>query len=178
VDEGPRKETSIEALAKLRPMTKGGSVTAGNASSQNDAASACLIVAGDKLEELGLKPMGYLKGWAVAGVHPALMGIGPAPASAKLFARTGLSLDDMDLIELNEAFASQVLSVLKEWELEDESRLNVNGSGISLGHPIGATGVRILTTLLHEMERRDARYGLETMCVGGGQGMAAIFERR
>ena len=178
VDEGPRKETSMEALGKLRPMTKGGTVTAGNASSQNDAAAACLLVAGDKVDELGLKPMSYHKAWTVAGVHPAFMGIGPVPATAKLFARTGLALDDMDLVELNEAFAAQVLSVLREWKLEDESKLNVNGSGISLGHPIGATGGRILATMLHEMERRDARYGLETMCVGGGQGMAAIFERR
>lgn len=178
VDEGPRKETSMEALAKLRPMTKGGTVTAGNASSQNDAGAVCLVVAGDKLAELGLKPMGYLKAWTVAGVHPAFMGLGPVPAVAKIEARTGLGLDDMDLIEVNEAFAAQVLAVLREWKLDDESKLNVNGSGISLGHPIGATGARILTTLLHEMERRDARYGLETMCVGGGQGMAAIFERR
>jgi acetyl-CoA C-acetyltransferase len=177
VDEGPRKETSLEALGKLKPMMKDGTVTAGNASSQNDAAAACLIVAKDKLDEYGLKPMGFLKSWAVAGVHPAYMGIGPVPAVAKLLDRTGLTLDEMDLIEVNEAFASQVLAVLREWKLEDRSRLNVNGSGISLGHPIGATGARILTTLLHEMERRDARYGLETMCVGGGQGMAAIFER-
>jgi acetyl-CoA C-acetyltransferase len=178
VDEGPRKETSMEALAKLRPMTKGGSVTAGNASSQNDAAAACLVVGGDKLDELGLQPMGYLKGWTVAGVHPAYMGIGPVPAVQKLFARTGLDFGNIDLIELNEAFASQVLAVVREWQLDDQSNLNVNGSGISLGHPIGATGARILTTLLYEMQRRDARYGLETMCVGGGQGMAAIFERR
>lgn len=178
VDEGPRKDTSLEALARLRPMMKDGTVTAGNASAQNDAAAACLLVAGDKLEELGLKPMGYFKAWAVAGVHPAYMGIGPVPAVRKLSERSGLNLEDMDLIELNEAFAAQVLAVLREWKLEDESRLNVNGSGISLGHPIGATGARILTTLLHEMERRDARYGLETMCVGGGQGMAAIIERR
>jgi acetyl-CoA C-acetyltransferase len=122
--------------------------------------------------------MAYFKGWAVAGVHPAYMGIGPVPAVQKLFNRTGLSLDDMDLIELNEAFAAQVLAVLKAWKLEDLDKLNVNGSGISLGHPIAATGARILTTLLHEMQRRDARYGLETMCVGGGQGVAAIFERR
>lgn len=178
VDEGPRKDSSLEALAKLRPMMKDGTVTAGNASSQNDAAAACLVVAADKLDEFGLKAMGYFKAWTVAGVHPAYMGIGPVPAVAKLLERTGLSLDDMDLIELNEAFASQVLAVLREWKLEDQSNLNVNGSGISLGHPIGATGARILTTLLYEMERRDARYGLETMCVGGGQGMAAIFERR
>jgi len=178
VDEGPRKETSMEALSKLRPIIKDGTVTAGNASAQNDAASACLMVAADQLDELGLKPMAYFKGWSAAGVHPAYMGIGPVSAVAKLMARIGLGLDDMDLIELNEAFAAQVLAVLQEWQFEDQSRLNVNGSGISLGHPIGATGARILTTLLHEMERRDAHYGLETMCVGGGQGMAAVFERR
>jgi acetyl-CoA C-acetyltransferase len=178
IDEGPRKDTSLEALAKLRPITEGGTVTAGNASSQNDAASVCLVVAGDKLQELGLKPMAFLKGWAVAGVHPAYMGIGPVPAVNKAFVRTGLTFDDIDLIELNEAFAAQVLAVLKEWKPDNLDKLNVNGSGISLGHPIAATGARILTTLLHEMERRDARYGLETMCVGGGQGVAAIFERR
>ena len=114
----------------------------------------------------------------MAGVHPAYMGIGPVPAAQKVFERTGLSFDEMDIIELNEAFAAQVLAVVKEWKLEDQDKLNVNGSGISLGHPIAATGARILTTLLHEMERRDSRYGMETMCVGGGQGMAAIFERR
>jgi acetyl-CoA C-acetyltransferase len=177
-DEGPRKDTSIEALARLRPLTPGGTVTAGNASSQNDAASMCLVVAADKLDALGLKPMAYLKSWAVAGVHPAYMGIGPVPAAQKAFAKAGLTMDDMELVELNEAFAAQVLAVLKEWKLEDQDKLNVNGSGISLGHPIAATGARILTTLLHEMERRDARYGLETMCVGGGQGVAAIFARR
>jgi acetyl-CoA C-acetyltransferase len=178
VDEGPRKDTSLEILAKLRPITKDGTVTAGNASSQNDAAAACLVVAEDKLAELGLRPMAFLKGWAVAGVHPAYMGIGPVPALNKLFARTGLTFDDLDVIELNEAFAAQVLAVLKEWKLDNHDKLNVNGSGISLGHPIAATGARILTTLLYEMQRRDARYGLETMCVGGGQGLAAIFERR
>jgi len=122
--------------------------------------------------------MAFLKGWAVAGVHPAYMGIGPVPAVAKVFARTGLTWEDLDLVELNEAFAAQVLAVLKEWKLNSWDKLNINGSGISLGHPIAATGARILTTLLHEMQRRDARYGLETMCVGGGQGVAAIFERR
>lgn len=177
VDEGPRKDTSLEALAKLRPITAGGTVTAGNASAQNDAASVCLVVGGDQVDALGLKPMAYLRGWAVAGVHPAYMGIGPVPAVEKVLARTGLTWDDIDLIELNEAFAAQVLAVLKEWKLESWDKLNVNGSGISLGHPIAATGARILTTLLHEMQRRDARYGLETMCVGGGQGVAAIFER-
>ena len=178
-DEGPRADTNMEALSRLRPiMGSDGTVTAGNASSQNDAASVCLVVAEDKLEELGLTAMGYLRGWAVTGCHPATMGIGPVPATAKVMDRTGLSLDDMDLIEVNEAFASQVLSVLREWKLPNDDNLNVNGSGISLGHPIAATGCRILTTLLHEMERRDAEFGLETMCVGGGQGMAAVFQRR
>ena len=177
-DEGPRADTSMEVLGRLRPMTRDGSVTAGNASSQNDAASVCLVVAADKLEELGLKAMGYLRGWAVTGCHPAYMGIGPVGAVSKVMSKVGLSLDDMDLIELNEAFAAQVLSVLREWKLPNEDKLNVNGSGISLGHPIAATGARILTTLLHEMERRDAQFGLETMCVGGGQGVAAVFERK
>ena len=177
-DEGPRGDTSIEALARLGPITKDGTVTAGNASSQNDAASACLVVAGDKLEELGLKPMGYLRGWAVTGCHPGYMGIGPVSAVAKVMNKVGVSLEDMDLIELNEAFAAQVLAVLRAWKLPNEDKLNVNGSGISLGHPIAATGARILTTLLHEMERRDVQFGLETMCVGGGQGVAAVFERR
>ena len=177
VDEGPRKDTSLEVLAKLRPVTSGGTVTAGNASSQNDAASVCLVVAGDKLDELGLKPMAFLKGWAVAGVHPAYMGIGPVPAVAKVFARTGLRWDDLDLIELNEAFAAQVLAVLRN----GSSTAGTNSTSRLrhfVGHPIAATGAHILTTLLHEMQRRDARYGLETMCVGGGQGVAAIFERR
>jgi acetyl-CoA C-acetyltransferase len=176
-DEGIRPDTSLETLARLRTIIKGGTVTAGNASQQNDAAAACLIVAEDKLVELGLEPMGFLRGWAAGGCHPATMGIGPVPAAARLFEKTKLSLDDMELIEINEAFACQVLSVLKAWKFGDLERVNVNGSGISLGHPIGATGVRIMTTLLYEMKRRGLRYGLETMCVGGGQGMAAIFER-
>ena len=177
-DEGPRADTTMEALARLRPVMRDGSVSAGNASSQNDAASVCLVVAEDKLEELGLTPMAFLRGWAVTGCHPATMGIGPVPAVNKVMSKIGLSLEDMDLIELNEAFAAQVLAVLREWKLPHEDNLNVNGSGISLGHPIAATGARILTTLLHEMERRNAQFGLETMCVGGGQGMAAVFERK
>ena len=177
-DENPRGDTSMEALGRLRPVTPDGTVTAGNASSQNDAASVCLVVAEDKVEELGVTPMAYLRGWAVTGCHPAYMGIGPVPSVNKLMPKIGMSLEDMDLIELNEAFAAQVLSVLREWKLPNEDNLNVNGSGISLGHPIAATGARILTTLLHEMERRDAQFGLETMCVGGGQGVAAVFERR
>ena len=177
-DEGPRADTSMEVMTKLRPVMKDGTVTAGNASSQNDAASVCLVVAGDKLDELGLKPMAFLRGWAATGCHPAYMGIGPVAAVAKVMDKVGLSLEDMDLIELNEAFAAQVLAVLREWKLPNQDNLNVNGSGISLGHPIAATGARILTTMLHEMERREAQFGLETMCVGGGQGVAAVFERR
>lgn len=175
-DEGPRKETSLDALARLKPVHEGGTVTAGNASSQNDAASVCLVVAADKLDEFNLEPMAFLRGWSSAGVHPAYMGIGPVPAIEKLFKKTGLSWDDIGLIELNEAFASQVLAVLREWKLPDESILNVNGSGISLGHPIAATGARILATMLYEMKRRKCRFGVETMCVGGGQGVAAVFE--
>ena len=177
-DEGPRSDTSMEVLGRLRPVMADGTVTAGNASSQNDAASVCLVVAADKLEELGLKAMGYLRAWAVTGCHPAYMGIGPVSAVSKVMGKIGMSLSDMDLIELNEAFAAQVLSVLREWKLPNDDKLNVNGSGISLGHPIAATGARILTTLLHEMERSDAQFGLETMCVGGGQGVAAVFERK
>jgi acetyl-CoA C-acetyltransferase len=176
-DEGIRPDTTVESLAALKPMQKDGVSTAGNASQQNDAAAACLVVAEDKLAELGLEPIAFLTGWAAAGCDPARMGIGPVPAVAKLFAKTGLSWNDMDLVELNEAFAAQVLAVLKGWDWDERDKLNVNGSGISLGHPIGATGMRIMTTLLHEMKRRGSRYGLETMCVGGGQGMAAIFER-
>jgi len=176
-DEGIRGESTMESLGKLRPLIKGGTVTAGSSSQQSDAAAVCLVVAEDKLAELGLTPMATLVGWAAAGCEPSHMGIGPVPAVQKLLPRLGLSLNDMDLIELNEAFACQVLAVLKGWDYADQSRLNVNGSGISLGHPIGATGVRILTSMLHELQRRGGRYALETMCIGGGQGMAAVFER-
>ena len=175
-DEGPRRDTSMEKLARLRPVMTDGTVTAGNASSQNDAAAVCLVVAADKLDELGLEPMAYLRGWAAVGVHPAYMGIGPVPAVEKLFERTGLTWDDVDLIELNEAFAAQVLAVLREWDLPSLDGLNVNGSGVSLGHPIAATGARVLTTMLYEAKRRNAKIALETMCVGGGQGVAAAFE--
>ena len=175
-DEGFRPDTTVDSLAKLRPLMKDGVVTAGNASQQNDAAAACLVVAEDQLEALGLTPMATLVGWAPAGCHPATMGLGPVPAVEKLLKRTGLTLEDMGLIELNEAFACQVLGVMKGLGIEGTERLNIQGSGISLGHPIGATGVRIMTTLLHAMARRGDRYGLETMCVGGGQGIAAIFE--
>ncbi len=176
-DEGIRSSTTLETLARLRALETGGTVTAGNAAQQNDAAAACLVVAEDRLADLGLEPIAFLKGWAATGCDPARMGIGPVGATAKLLMRTGLTLEDMDLVEINEAFAVQVLSVLKAWNWNDPDRLNVNGSGISLGHPIGATGMRIMTTLTHEMKRRGARFGLETMCIGGGQGMAAIFER-
>jgi acetyl-CoA C-acetyltransferase len=176
-DEGIRPDATPETLARLTPLEAGGVVTAGNASQQNDAAAACLVVAEEKLEPLGLEPLGWFVGWAAAGCEPSRMGIGPVPAVARLFSRTGLSWDDLDLVELNEAFAAQVLAVLKAWNWDDRDRLNVNGSGISLGHPIGATGCRILATLLWELRRRGGRYGLETLCIGGGQGIAAIFER-
>ncbi len=179
-DEGVRADATAESLGKLKAIEKDGVVTAGNASQQNDAAAACLVVAEDKLAELGLEPMGWFVGWAAAGCEPSRMGIGPVPAVERLFARTGMGWDDIGLVELNEAFAPQVLAVLKGWGWDEtderRERLNVNGSGISLGHPIGATGGRILANLLREMKRRDARYGLETMCIGGGQGIAAVFE--
>ena len=176
-DEGIRADATAESLALLRPIEQDGVVTAGNASQQNDAAAACLVVAEDSLVELGLEPMAWFHSWAAAGCEPSRMGIGPVPAVERLFARTGLGWHDIGLVELNEAFAPQVLAVLKGWGWDERDRLNVNGSGISLGHPIGATGGRILATLLRELHRRDLRYGLETMCIGGGQGLAAVFER-
>lgn len=182
-DEHPRADTTLERLAALRPVMgltdPEATVTAGNASGQNDGASACIVTTRERAEELSLRPLGRLVAWSCVGVPPSRMGIGPVPATQRVLDRAGLSLADLDLIELNEAFASQVLACLREWKLgrDDMSRVNVNGSGISLGHPVGATGGRILATLLREMGRRDARYGLETMCIGGGQGLAAIFER-
>ncbi len=176
-DEGFRPDASMETLGALKPIEKGGIVTAGNASQQNDAAAACLVVAEDKLKELKLEPLAWFHAWAAAGCDPSRMGIGPVPAVERLFKRTGLSWKDIDLVELNEAFAPQVLAVLKGWGWDDRDKLNVNGSGISLGHPIGATGGRILANLVRELHRRDGRYGLETMCIGGGQGLAAVFER-
>jgi acetyl-CoA acetyltransferase family protein len=180
-DEHPRPDATLESLGALRPVMgrkdPEATVTAGNASGQNDGAAVCLVTHADKASELGLTPIARLIGWSAAGVPPRTMGIGPVPATARLMARAGLTLKDMDLIELNEAFAAQALAVLREWDLPDElERVNVNGGGISLGHPIGATGGRILATLLRELDRRGGRYGLETMCIGGGQGLAAIFE--
>ena len=180
-DEHPRADASLESLAALRPVMlrkdKDATVTAGNASGQNDGAAVCIVTHADRAAELGLKPLAKLVSWSAAGVPPRTMGIGPVPATARALSRAGLTLDQMELIELNEAFAAQALAVLREWKLPDGlDRVNVNGSGISLGHPIGATGARILATLLREMERRGARYGLETMCIGGGQGLAAVFE--
>ena len=182
-DEHPRPDTTVEDLAKLRPVLiktdDQATVTAGNASGQNDAAAACIVTTRERAAELGLRPLVRLVSWARAGVPPRTMGIGPVPATAKALERAGLALSDIDLIELNEAFAAQVLAVAREWDLKDDDwdRVNVNGSGISLGHPVGATGARILATLAREMHRREARYGLETMCIGGGQGLAAVFER-
>ena len=176
-DEGVRGSTSMESLGKLKALNEGGIVTAGNASQQNDAAAACLVVAEDKLQELNLDPSAWFVSWAASGCHPATMGIGPVPAVEKLFARNNIGWKDIDLVELNEAFACQVLAVLKGWGWQDMDKLNVNGSGISLGHPIGATGGRIMATMLNELHRRKGRYALETMCIGGGQGIAALFER-
>lgn len=181
-DEHPRADTSIEQLSKLRPIRgqidPEATVTAGNSSGQNDAAAACIVTTREKAHQLGLHPIARLVSWGVSGVEPARMGIGPVPATAKALKLANLELKDMDLIEINEAFAAQVLAVMKEWNFSesDLERTNVNGSGISLGHPIGATGGRILATMLNEMERRNSRFGLETMCIGGGQGIAAVFE--
>ena len=176
-DEHPRPDTTLESLSGLRPVC-GDTVTAGNASGMNDGAAACVLMTEEKALALGLQPLGYVRAWAVAGVHPAYMGLGPVYAVRKVLAKAGLTLADMDVIELNEAFAAQALGVIKELGITDLSNLNVNGSGIALGHPIGCTGARIMATLLYEMQRRDARYGLETLCIGGGQGIAAIIERK
>ncbi|WP_433331635.1 acetyl-CoA C-acetyltransferase [Spirillospora sp. CA-294931] len=180
-DEHPRPDTTLEGLGALRPVLgksdPEATVTAGNSSGQNDAAALCVVTTAERAAELGLRPLVRLVSWARAGVPPRTMGIGPVPATARALERAGLTLADLDLIELNEAFAAQALAVVREWGLKDLDRVNVNGSGISLGHPVGATGARILTTLARELDRRQARYGLETMCIGGGQGLAAVFER-
>lgn len=181
-DEHPREDATLEALAGLRPIRVGmdeeATVTAGNASGQNDGAALCIVTHPDRAEALGLRPLVRLAGWAVAGVEPERMGIGPVPATELALERAGLAMEDLGLIELNEAFAAQALAVTRSWGLADDDDLvNPNGSGISLGHPVGATGARILATLVHELHRRDERFALETMCIGGGQGIAAVFER-
>jgi acetyl-CoA C-acetyltransferase len=182
-DEHPRADTSVESLAKLKPVLgkddPDATVTAGNSSGQNDAASMCIVTTPQRAAELGLTPLVRLVSWGVAGVAPDIMGIGPVPATEIALGKAGLRRSDIDLIELNEAFAAQALAVMKEWGFTDadRGRTNVHGSGISLGHPVGATGGRMLATLARELNRREARYGLETMCIGGGQGLAAVFER-
>ena len=182
-DEHPRADTTVEALAALKPILSKqdseATVTAGNSSGQNDAAAMCLVTTVDEAAARGLTPLVRLVSWGVAGVGPEVMGIGPVPATEVALGKAGLTLADMDLIELNEAFAAQALAVLREWQFTDvdHDRLNVHGSGISLGHPVGATGGRMLATLARELHRRGGRYGLETMCIGGGQGLAAVFER-
>ncbi|MFX4271395.1 acetyl-CoA C-acetyltransferase [Propionibacteriaceae bacterium Y1685] len=180
-DEHPRPDSTIETLAGLRPIMINNdpeaTVTAGNASGQNDGAALCVVTTRAEADRRGLDAFVRLRGWAVAGVGPEVMGIGPVPASAAALQRAGIDFAHLDRIELNEAFAAQVLACLTEWGIgADDARLNVNGSGISMGHPLGATGARILATLAHELRRRDATYGLETMCIGGGQGLAAVFE--
>jgi len=180
-DEHPRPDPTLDALAKLRPVRAAvdpdATVTAGNSSGQNDGAAMCVVTTATEAEQRGLRPLLRVLSWAVAGVEPERMGLGPVPATAAALDRARLSLTDIEVIELNEAFAAQVLACLREWKLDPgDDRLNPNGSGISLGHPVGATGARILATLAREMHRRGARYGLETMCIGGGQGLAAIFE--
>jgi len=182
-DEHPRADTSVESFSKLKPVLLAddpeATVTAGNASGQNDAASMCVVTTPEKAAEYGLTPLVRMVSWGLAGVAPNIMGIGPVPATEVALAKAGLRLSDIDLIELNEAFAAQALAVMREWKfgVGDHDRTNVHGSGISLGHPVGATGGRMLATLARELNRREARYGLETMCIGGGQGLAAVFER-
>ena len=176
-DEGPRRDTSAEALAKLRPaFHASGTVTAGNSSQMSDGAAAVLLVSAERAAALGLTPLARVAGYATAGVEPERFGLGPVPAVKKLLARLTLSLDDIDLIELNEAFASQVLAVLADLPI-DGDRLNVNGGAIALGHPLGCTGARLTTSLVHEMRRRGARRGLVTLCIGGGMGAALLLER-
>ncbi|MDR7387580.1 MAG: acetyl-CoA C-acyltransferase, partial [Armatimonadota bacterium] len=176
-DEHPRPDTTLEALSKLRPaFRKGGTVTAGNSSGINDGAAALLLAEASTARQLGLRPMARIVATAVAGVDPAVMGIGPVPAVRKALARAGLRVEDVDLVELNEAFASQVLACVRELGLDLE-RVNVNGGAIALGHPLGASGARILGHLVWEMRRREARYGLATMCIGVGQGIAVVVER-
>jgi acetyl-CoA acyltransferase len=177
VDEGPRRDTSADALARLRPAFHAhGTVTAGNSSQMSDGAAAVVVLSGERAKELGLTPLARFVSFATAGVRPELFGIGPVPAIAKALTLAGLRLEDIDLIELNEAFASQVLADLRQLPIDVE-KLNVNGGAIALGHPLGCTGAKLTTTLLHEMRRRHVRYGMVTMCVGGGMGAAGVFER-
>ena len=181
-DEHPRPDASLETLAGLRPVMiktdPEATVTAGNASGQNDAGAMAIVTTADKAEQLGLTPLVRMLSWSVGGVAPDRMGIGPVPASARALGQVGLKISDMDVIELNEAFAAQVLAVLREWGVSyTEDRINPHGSGISLGHPVGATGGRMLASLARELHRREGRYGLLTMCIGGGQGLAGVFER-
>lgn len=182
-DEHPRADSTLEKLATLKPVLAAtdpdATVTAGNSSGQNDAAALCVVTHPERADELGLRPIARLVSWGVAGVAPKIMGIGPVPATQAALDRANLKLADIDLIELNEAFAAQVLACTREWGFtrSDFERLNVHGSGISLGHPVGATGTRMIATMTREMQRRDARYGLVTMCIGGGQGLAAIVEK-
>jgi acetyl-CoA C-acetyltransferase len=177
VDEHPRPETNADALAGLRPAFRtNGTVTAGNASGINDGAAALVIASEERARELGIEPVGTFVASAVAGVDPRVMGIGPVPAVRKLLERADITAADLDLVELNEAFASQSLAVVRELGL-DEERVNVNGGAIALGHPLGMSGARLVVSLLHELRRRDGRYGLATLCVGVGQGVAALFER-
>ena len=176
-DEHPRPDTSAEKLASLKPVFRGGgSVTAGNSSGLNDGAAAVVVASEEKARALGIEPIGSFVGGAVAGVDPRVMGIGPIPAVRKLLARTGVTVEQIDLVELNEAFASQSLAVVRELGL-DEEKVNVNGGAIAIGHPLGMSGARLTVTLLHELRRRGGRYGVATMCVGVGQGQAALFER-
>lgn len=175
-DEHPR-ETSLEKLAALKPaFIKDGTVTAGNSSGINDGSAAMLLASEDAIKKFNLRPMAKIKSMAVAGVDPAIMGIGPVPATQKALQRAGLTIDKIDLIELNEAFASQSLACIRDLNL-DFKKVNVNGGAIAIGHPLGCSGVRISTTLLHEMQKRDCRYGLATMCIGVGQGAAVIYEK-
>ena len=177
VDEGPRRDTSMDALAKLKPAFHAkGSVTAGNSSQTSDGAAAVVVMSGARVKQLGLTPLARFLGFATAGVEPERFGIGPVPAIRKVLKQTGLTLEQIDLVELNEAFAAQVLACLREVPI-DPDRLNVNGGAIALGHPLGCTGAKLTATLLYEMQRRKARYGLVTMCVGGGMGAAGVFER-
>ena len=177
VDEGPRRDTSMDALAKLKPAFHAkGSVTAGNSSQTSDGAAAVVVMSGERVKQLGVTPLARFVGFATAGVEPERFGIGPVPAIGKVLKQTGLTLDQMDLVELNEAFAAQVLACLRELPI-DSGKLNVNGGAIALGHPLGCTGAKLTATLLYELQRRKARYGLVTMCVGGGMGAAGIFER-